>query len=33
MASYGPGARIDVTAGLVHEVWMEPAGCQYVIGE
>lgn len=27
------GARIDVDAGRVHEVWMGGEGCEYVIGE
>lgn len=31
--AYGPGARIDVDAGRVHEVWIGPEGCTYVIGE
>lgn len=30
---FGPGARIDVPAGKVHEVWMGEEGCTYVIGE
>ncbi|KAH9939176.1 hypothetical protein B0H21DRAFT_698505 [Amylocystis lapponica] len=32
-ASFGPGARIDVPAEKVHEVWIGAAGCTYVIGE
>jgi hypothetical protein len=31
--SFGPGARIDVPAGKVHEVWIGDEGCEYVIGE
>ena len=31
--TFGPGARIDVPAGKVHEVWMGKEGCTYVIGE
>jgi hypothetical protein len=31
--TFGPGARIDVDAGRVHEVWMSDEGCTYVIGE
>ncbi|KAL8908207.1 MAG: hypothetical protein Q9207_000928 [Kuettlingeria erythrocarpa] len=31
--TYGVSDRIDVDAGRVHEVWMGPEGCQYVIGE
>ncbi|GJN67577.1 hypothetical protein PLIIFM63780_005021 [Purpureocillium lilacinum] len=31
--TYGVGARVDVDAGRVHEVWMGPRGCTYVIGE
>lgn len=27
------GARIDVEAGRVHEVWVGGEGCRYVIGE
>ena len=30
---FGPGARVDVDAGRVHEVWMGNEGCTYVIGE
>jgi len=31
--TYGVGARLDVPAGKVHEVWMGSSGCSYVIGE
>lgn len=31
--TYGVGSRVDVDAGRVHEVWMGPQGCTYVIGE
>ncbi|KAK5084260.1 hypothetical protein LTR05_005336 [Lithohypha guttulata] len=31
--TYGVGARLDVPAGKLHEVWMGSDGCQYVIGE
>lgn len=31
--TFGPGARLDVPAGKVHEVWIGSEGCQYVIGE
>jgi hypothetical protein len=31
--TFGPGARIDVDAGRLHEVWIGPQGCQYIIGE
>jgi hypothetical protein len=31
--TFGPGARIDVPARKVHEVWMGGEGCTYVIGE
>ncbi|KAF7865467.1 hypothetical protein EAF04_006442 [Stromatinia cepivora] len=31
--TYGVGDRIDVDAGRVHEVWIGPGGCTYVIGE
>lgn len=31
--SFGPGGRIDVDAGRVHEVWIGKEGCTYVIGE
>jgi hypothetical protein len=30
---FGVGDRIDVPAGKVHEVWIGPEGCEYVIGE
>ncbi|KAF8426228.1 hypothetical protein EV426DRAFT_593098 [Tirmania nivea] len=30
---YGEGGRIDVDAGRIHEVWVGPKGCTYVIGE
>jgi hypothetical protein len=30
---FGSGSRLDVEAGRVHEVWIGPAGCTYVIGE
>ncbi|EFW22292.1 conserved hypothetical protein [Coccidioides posadasii str. Silveira] len=30
---YGPGSRIDVDAGQLHEVWIGYEGCEYVIGE
>ncbi|CBX95822.1 hypothetical protein IAQ61_004657 [Plenodomus lingam] len=29
----GPGARWDVDAERVHEVWVGGEGCEYVIGE
>jgi hypothetical protein len=29
----GPGARWDVDAKKVHEVWVGKEGCTYVIGE
>ncbi|KAF5844255.1 hypothetical protein GGP41_002790 [Bipolaris sorokiniana] len=29
----GPGARWDVDAQKVHEVWVGSQGCTYVIGE
>ncbi|KAI4605208.1 uncharacterized protein J4E87_010741 [Alternaria ethzedia] len=29
----GPGARWDVDANKVHEVWVGNQGCTYVIGE
>ena len=29
----GPGARFDVPAGKVHEVWVGKEGCTFVIGE
>ncbi|KAF2186934.1 hypothetical protein K469DRAFT_662822 [Zopfia rhizophila CBS 207.26] len=31
--TFGPGARIDVDAQRIHEVWMGDEGCTYVIGE
>jgi len=31
--TFGPGARIDVPARKIHEVWMGDEGCTYVIGE
>lgn len=31
--AFGLGARIDVPGGKMHEVWMGPQGCTYVIGE
>ncbi len=31
--TFGPGDRIDVEAGKMHEVWMGSEGCTYVIGE
>lgn len=31
--TYGPGSRVDVEAGRVHEVWIGSKGCTYVIGE
>ncbi|GJE96460.1 hypothetical protein PsYK624_126570 [Phanerochaete sordida] len=31
--TYGPGSRVDVPAGKVHEVWVGEKGCTYVIGE
>jgi len=31
--TFGPGARIDVDGGRLHEVWMGGEGCTYVIGE
>ncbi|KZF23674.1 hypothetical protein L228DRAFT_246511 [Xylona heveae TC161] len=31
--TFGPGARVDVDAGRVHEVWIGSNGCTYVIGE
>ena len=32
-ATFGVGARIDVPAEKVHEVWMGDEGCEYVVGE
>lgn len=31
--TFEAGARIDVPAGKVHEVWIGAEGCEYVIGE
>lgn len=31
--THGPGARVDVAADRIHEVWMGNEGCTYVIGE
>lgn len=31
--TFSAGDRIDVDAGRVHEVWIGPGGCTYVIGE
>jgi hypothetical protein len=31
--TFGPGARVDVDAKQVHEVWVGSEGCTYVIGE
>ncbi|EGO51567.1 hypothetical protein NEUTE1DRAFT_89076 [Neurospora tetrasperma FGSC 2508] len=31
--THGPGERLDVDAGQVHEVWIGKEGCTYVIGE
>ncbi|BDD63483.1 hypothetical protein MAP00_008367 [Monascus purpureus] len=31
--THGVGARIDVPAGKLHEVWIGKDGCEYVIGE
>jgi hypothetical protein len=31
--TFGPGARLDVDAKRLHEVWMGEGGCTYVIGE
>ncbi|KAL1888309.1 hypothetical protein Sste5346_009634 [Sporothrix stenoceras] len=31
--TYGVGERLDVPAGMRHEVWVGPEGCTYVIGE
>lgn len=30
---FGVGARVDVPAGKLHEVWIGDEGCEYVIGE
>ncbi|KAL7621106.1 hypothetical protein AAE478_008419 [Parahypoxylon ruwenzoriense] len=31
--TYAAGDRVDVDAGLVHEVWIGGQGCTYVVGE
>lgn len=31
--THGVGARVDVDAGRLHEVWIGDQGCTYVIGE
>ncbi|BCS03281.1 uncharacterized protein AKAW2_70159S [Aspergillus luchuensis] len=31
--TFGVGARLDVPAGKLHEVWIGDSGCEYVIGE
>ena len=31
--TFGPGSRLDVDAGRLHEVWIGSTGCTYVIGE
>lgn len=31
--THGVGERLDVSAGMRHEVWIGPEGCTYVIGE
>lgn len=31
--TFGPGARLDVDAKRLHEVWIGDEGCTYVIGE
>jgi hypothetical protein len=31
--TFGPGSRVDVAAGRVHEVWVGSGGCTMVIGE
>ncbi|KAL2002755.1 hypothetical protein VTN02DRAFT_6034 [Thermoascus thermophilus] len=31
--TFGPGSRIDVPAGKLHEVWIGREGCEYVVGE
>ncbi|EOD47968.1 cupin-type [Neofusicoccum parvum] len=31
--TFGPGARLDVDAQRLHEVWVGGTGCTYVIGE
>lgn len=32
-ATYRPGERCDVPAGVVHSAKMGPRGCRYVVGE
>ncbi|KAI1184424.1 hypothetical protein F5B17DRAFT_81640 [Nemania serpens] len=32
-ATHSAGARVDVEAGRVHEVWIGPQGCTMVLGE
>lgn len=31
--THAVGDRVDVAASRVHEVWVGPKGCTYVIGE
>lgn len=31
--TFGVGARVDVPAEKLHEVWIGDEGCEYVIGE
>lgn len=31
--THGAGERVDVPAGVVHEVWIGARGCSYVVGE
>jgi hypothetical protein len=31
--TYGVGERLDVEAGRIHEVWVGPEGCTFVVGE
>ncbi|KAI0073410.1 hypothetical protein K474DRAFT_217715 [Panus rudis PR-1116 ss-1] len=31
--TFGPGGRIDVPIGKVHEVWIGENGCKLIIGE
>ena len=31
--THSVGDRVDVAAGRIHEVWVGPEGCTYVIGE
>ena len=31
--TFGVGARIDVAANRLHEVWVGNGGCTYVVGE